>query len=391
MSLTAIRLTDAANTRSEDTGQPLASCQIEYPTASPFSADNRYILILEVSYFALYDVASRTRIKPLIFADASCEPRWSRFDPNVFYYHRGNALWRYDVAIAGATKLHTFEEYTSIGAKGESEIGEGSDSLVLAGDGRDIFTFQINTLTKGPARAEGWLDAIGLTPDGNVVLARNDGLFLYDASMNLLRQLTRANGHRHTARDTNGKAWLVWDNSNEPNPRAFAEHAIVAVDLETAEQRKLLDLGWEWATHATAPMGPLGWAIVGSYDNAQGGELIRVWLDGRPAEPLLRHGSNSSTYEGQPRPSVSRDGRWLSYNSNVGGRTDVYLVDLGWGLQPDVIITPQPPETNPESLGPIGPIPQPDGTELTYWPQTTPVPIKTKRKGLWARLLDLFR
>lgn len=187
------------------------------------------------------------------------------------------------------------------------------------------------------------------------------GIELFDADMVYMRQITRANGHRHTARQIDGKGVLVFDNSNEPNPRVFNEHAIVSIDLETAVQKKLLDLSWTMATHVTAGMGPVDHCWVGSYDGNGGGLLYRVWFDGRPPD-VLPHGSSASSYESQPRPSVSRDGRYLAFNSDKAGRVDVYLVDLG---------QVEPPVTTPN----------PDG--LDDWPDTLK---QGRRAGFWKRI-----
>lgn len=330
--MTTKRLTDAEHTLSADNGLPLASCQVEYPSASPFNCDNSLILVLEFSYFALYEVATLRRIGPLLHVNASSEPRWDLTDPNRFFYHAGNSLMEYFVATKLSRTVHVFNQYESISAKGESELGEDGESLVLAGSNHlqplELFVFNIDSLAVSQKLLLPSLDSAFLTPDRRVIVGKDDGIFLYDSDMQLLRQLTKANGHRRCARDQTGKPFLIWDNSNEPPPRSFDQHAIVKIDLETGEQTRLMDLGWEWATHITAPMGDFGWCIVTTYDNGLRGDLWRVWLDGRPAEHLLIHQSDSSSYEGQPRATVSRDGRWLAYNSNVAGRTDVYLVEL---------------------------------------------------------------
>ena len=93
--------------------------EAEYSTKSPFNADNSKILLLEFSYFSLYDGVTLQRIKALCcegtIVSALSEPLWSRTDPDVFYFHphNSNQLKMYNVATDVATVLHTFSEYTS--------------------------------------------------------------------------------------------------------------------------------------------------------------------------------------------------------------------------------------------------------------------------------------
>src|ERR1035437_7523474 len=91
---TITRISDAAHTISADSGKALPWVEAEYPTKSPFNADNSKILLIELSYFGLYDGVTLQRIKPLCcqgaIVSASSEPLWSRTDPNVFYFHPTN-------------------------------------------------------------------------------------------------------------------------------------------------------------------------------------------------------------------------------------------------------------------------------------------------------------
>jgi len=148
------RISDAANTISADSRLPSVFVETEYPTKSPFNADNSKILLIEFSYFGLYDGATLQRIKPLCcvgnIVAASSEPLWSRTDPNLFYFHPAgsNQLKAYNVTTDLAPAVHTFSEYGSISAQGESEMSYDGDHIVLAGDGHEIFVYTISTLTK---------------------------------------------------------------------------------------------------------------------------------------------------------------------------------------------------------------------------------------------------
>ena len=173
------RISNAASTLRADNGGLLPSVEAEYSTKSPFNADNSKILLMEFSYFALYDGVTLHRIK-ILPVSASSEPLWSRSDPNSFYYHpyNGNQIIKYTLGANGSpdssTVIHTFSEYSSISAKGESEMSYDGDHLVLVGDGHQAFVYTISTNSKGPvfeASGHGTLDSVYITPNNNVLMA----------------------------------------------------------------------------------------------------------------------------------------------------------------------------------------------------------------------------
>ena len=108
------RITNALSTPNLDAGGNLIFITDEYSTMNPFNLDNSKFLLIQQSYFALYD-GSGHFLKALPFEiNASSEPRWSRNDPNVLYYHTGNQLKQYNVSTSAASVVHTFSEYSAI-------------------------------------------------------------------------------------------------------------------------------------------------------------------------------------------------------------------------------------------------------------------------------------
>ena len=348
------RITDAASTIGAADGNPLPRIEVEYSTKSPFNTDSSKILLLEVSYFGLYDGITLQRIRPLCCGDlvvgATSEPVWSRTDSNVFYFHPvdSNQLRKYNIATDVQTVVHTFSEYISISSGGEAEISYDGDHLVLIGDNlltpgsREIFVYRISTDTKGPvfdATLTGGFDAVYITPDNNVLIAwlatgtgRFQGTELYDEDMNFLRQVANNNGHKDVTRDVDGSEILVQTNSADPTPIPNCQNGIVKIKLATAHQTCLLSLDWSLAVHISAGDQD-GWVYVSTYNNSTASspwfvytnELLRISLDGSVVRRLAHHRSDTTTYEGQPRISVSRDGRRFLFNSNMmGSTTDVY-------------------------------------------------------------------
>ncbi len=106
--------------------------ETEYATTSPFSIDNSWIILLHFGQFGLYTGQGNFVRMVTNEVCATCEPRWSRTDPNVFYYHTGNNLKSYNASSGATAVVHNFSEYSSIDGKGEMELSFDGDHLVFA-------------------------------------------------------------------------------------------------------------------------------------------------------------------------------------------------------------------------------------------------------------------
>ncbi|MBI4458672.1 MAG: hypothetical protein HY648_01270 [Acidobacteria bacterium] len=330
------RLTNALSTSNLDGGGNLIFITNEYSTMSGFNADNSRILLVHQSYFALYDGSGRF-LKSLPFEiNAQSEPRWSRSDPNILYYHFVNQLKQYNVTTGASSVVRIFGEYSSVSGKGESDISYDGNHLVLVGDDRYIFVYELSTNTKGPALDSGGrrFDSVYITPHNNVTVSwfqagtsRFTGIELFDRNMTFLRQLAHAGGHMDVALDTDGSEVLVWTNSNDPQPLANCQNGFVKIKLATGQQTCLLQLDWSLAVHIS---GAAGWVFVNTYapgDPNPGSsswvpytnEILQIKLDGTEVRRLLHHRSRPfNSYNYQPHVSVSRDGSRFLYSSNYG-------------------------------------------------------------------------
>lgn len=353
------RLSDARNTRDSSTGMILPYVRHEYATMSPFNSDNSRILIQHGSYFALYDGTGRF-IKDLPFEIGPLsEPRWSRSDPAVLYYHPfpGNQLRQYHVGTDVISVVHTFSEYSLISGLGESDISFDGDKLVLVGDNREIFVYTLSTDSKGAVldgTGLGGVDQLQLTPDNHVLVGwfaagrnRFNGIELYDLNMNFLRQVAPAIGHYDVTRDTNGEEVMFWANASDPSP--VCPNGIVKVRLSDAQQSCVLPLDGSLAHHVSAPDG--GWFFVTTFAPSDPqpllgswppytNEILQVKPDGSEVRRLVHHRSRPfDPWNWQPQAAVSRDGTRLLYNSNYGLQvilllagfpseyTDIYLIE----------------------------------------------------------------
>ena len=371
------RISSAASQRNAITGSPFSFITHEYSTMSPFNKDNSRILILHQSYFALYDAAGKY-VKDCPFeVHASSEPRWSRTDSNILYFISGNQLKQYNASTDAVSVVHSFNEYSTISGKGESDISLDGDHFVFAGDKRFVFLFQVSTKTKGSVMdtAGRGFDSIYVTPNNNVTVtwfqagtSRYTGIELFDGNMNFQRQVSRAGGHMDFARDVNGDEVLLLINAADPTP--IADNAIVKIRLSDGKQTALLSLDWNLAVHVSAPDNN-GWVFIETYAPGDPmptagwpvytNELLQIKLDGSEVRRLAHHRSRPfNSYNYGPRASASRDGSKLIYSSNYGlqsilGYTseysDVYMIsDLAGGdtgtTTPPTTVTPPAGTTN---------------------------------------------
>jgi len=377
---TVKRISNALGTPDADGGGRLTWITDEYSTMSPFNSDNSRILLVHQSYFGLYDGnGAYLRDLPLEIG-ASSEPRWSRKDNHTVYYIHGNQFKTYDISSGVLKTVHTFSEYSAISGMGESDISFDGDHFVFAGDGRYVFVYRISTDTKSPVFDTGGkaLDSIYITPNNNVILSwivsgtvRYTGQELFDASMNFLRQVGRADGHKDVTLDTNGDEVLVWTNSNDPQP--ICNNGIVKIRLADGRQTCLATFDWSLAVHISAPDNsgfvyvetyapsnpnpPSGWV---AYTN----ELLQIKLDGSQVLRLAHHRSRpyqTDTYNWQPKMSTSRDGSRVVYNSDydlqildgyAAEYSDVYLIVVGNSSTPAPLPAP-PPAATPTPAPPI--------------------------------------
>jgi hypothetical protein len=393
------RISNARASTNNADGGLLSFVTAEYSTMSPFNRDNTRLILQHQSYFGLYDGAGNY-LRDLPFAVyAASEPRWSRSDASTLYFVNGNTLKRMNVETGASAVVRAFPEYGSISGHGESDISFDGDHFVFAGDGRQIFVYQISTNIKGPVLDTGGrgFDSLYITPNNNVTVTwfepgvnRFQGIELFNRNMAFQRQVTHAGGHMDVTRDVDGSEVLLWINSADAIPIPNCENGIVKVRLSDAAQTCLVQYPWGQGVHVSATDGN-GWFILETYlpndpSPASGwttytNEIMQIRMDGGEVRRLLHHRSRPfETYYYTPRPSVSRDGTRLVYSSNYGLQailghpneyTDTYLVTLGASPTP----TPTPRPT-PTPLPSASPTPRPTPAPL---PTPTPPPAGSIR------------
>jgi hypothetical protein len=351
------RVSDARHQPNAAGSGPLAFVVHEYSTMSPFNQDDSRLLLQHQSYFALYDGAGRY-VRDLPFeVTPSSEPRWSRTDPDLLYYVSGNRLKSYHAGSGLVAVVHTFSEYAAVSGRGESDLCFDGQHLVLTGDGREVFVYDLALGSKGPVldTAGHGFDNVHIAPGDQVIVtwyqaggARYQGVELFDREMSFQRQLAPVAGHMDVGRDQGGQPILLWMNAADPQPPPACQNAVVKIRLADGQRTCLLSLDWSLAAHISAPDGG-PWFYVSTYaasdpDPLQGawraytGELLQVRLDGSEVRRLAHHRSRPfNDYWYTPRAAVDRDGRRLVFSSNyglpqilgyAGAYVDTYVIDL---------------------------------------------------------------
>ena len=329
------RITDALHTPDIANVGNLTWIENEYSAASPFNNDNSRLILVHQSYFGLYDGKGKFLGNLPLEINSSSEPRWARKDNRTLYYHRGNQLKTYNVSTTATNVVHTFGSYASISGKGQMDISLDGDHFVFVGNSRYVFVYTLSTDTEGPAfDTGGSFGVVYITPDNYVTiswlqagLSQNNGIELFDANMNFVRQLTHAAGHMHMGVDVGGEPVLIWTNSADPQPIPDCNNGIVKVRLKDGTQTCLLALDWSLAVHISAADNT--WAFVETYNPIDvipptgwfpyTNELLQIKLDGSEIRRLAHHRSRPlDSYVYEPKVTASRDGALIVYGSNFG-------------------------------------------------------------------------
>jgi hypothetical protein len=370
---TITRLTDSAHAPDNAKGSGfLNTIRPEYPTVCPWSLGFQWLILQHNSYFGLY-TGEGTYVSDLPFSiSASSEPRWSRSQPNVLYFHKpgGNQLLSYDVARGVTSILRTFSEYSAISGGGEMDTAGMGDFLVLAGDGKEAFVYNVAADTKSPVVPIGpsW-DSLYIAPDASRFTITETGVineYLTATGAALPPvPLCQSGSHMDVAALAGGQ-YLVRTNSNDRNPLAGFPNAIELVNLAGGAETGLLSLPWSLAVHVSASDAGLAavetYAAIGAGWDVFTNEILGISLDGSTTRRLAHHRSAVAGYASMPLTTVRRDGAFAVFGSNWGnasGAMDTYLLSLG---TPSTVGAPLPPTAVPvviskPTAAPVGAVP----------------------------------
>ena len=337
----------------------------EYATMSPFNRDSTRLLLHTCCQFFVTDPSGTVLVPPDVLAlPASAEPRWSRTDADVFYYHAGNEIRTFDVRTQVHSVVRTFERYASIDfCGGASELSEDGDHLAVCGDRTDVFVYRFSTGETFPARALPLNCGVQVTPDNHVLVDACDRVDLYDAAMTAARTVVPFGGHLNVGRDLDRSEILLIIASNDLAPAPGCEqNGVEKIRLSDGAKTCLMPLYWGESAHLA--VSDDGWVLVSNTDEtpytADPGDIFRgtaepppltppdvdaewgtffneitlVSVDGSRLRRLAHHRTRRlDHYWHQPRAAISRDGSYAVFDSNFGRNpireySDVYLLDV---------------------------------------------------------------
>lgn len=361
-----VRITDAKNTPDHaNGGRMIQQAAVEYSTVCPFNADNSRLLLVHGSYFVVYDgqgtyLHDGTDAQGRFVLNAASQPRWSRDNPDWLIYFDGAKMMQYHVPTRAASTYQQFAGYTRVDASGEGDVSPDGHRIALMGlrpgGAKDIFLYDLpNKVIHRPADA-GNADNVHATFSGEVIVNAPTGINLYDSSMRLQRDLTRAGGHADLGFDADGDPALYWVSAAEVRD-GVNTNSIYCIRLADGRRTQLLELSWDLAVHISATHVP-GLIYVSTYSGKPrptgkyANQILRI-ENGRVEALADHHSEPLNAYTYQPKVASSADGSKIVWMSNDGDPApeyaDVYLMDLG-ADKPDVpepgpiVVIPDVPE-----------------------------------------------
>ncbi len=341
----------------------------EYSTISPFNKDNSRILLAthQTGYYVV-DRAGNIIVNGASLGISNTgEPRWSITNPNLFYFHEGNQLKQYDLATQQKTVVGIFTQYSSITfGGGESDISDDGDYLIIIGNERYVGLYRFSTDRLGNTLDTlrlGGFDYFDVTADNNVIArwgaqgtGRYKGFELFDGNMQFLRQVATFGAHADRGRDLDGSEVLIVAAYSDLQPPPGCENnGVEKIRLADGHRTCLIGLDWSAEIHISVnSFGQNPWVLISTTDTHSGtanapanlspawqndwkvryNELILVKLDGSEKRRLAHHRTRTmDSYWFMPRATISRDGAYAIFDSNLGtqplaGYADSFLVHL---------------------------------------------------------------
>ena len=298
-------------------------------------------------------------------------PVWDASDGTAFYYTYGNGLYKatvHDHEIK-TLMLNRFSEYSGVTSPDAADLSEDGDHIALVGEKSDktmdVFVWGLNgrrktSIYKTTCTVNQWgientpqpgcVHKLLLTPNNLLAIdfsqdgtGPEQGVRLWDGK-NLLH-LQDGTNHIDTGYDLNNVAVFIEVGRNstlsgEANPCGSGWGLDVRQIHNLRSATCLLDRQPSW--HVSYRGGPTQpWAVLSFFDDRKNGpeffnndgrfrqpstanwllyedEIVLARIDGREIYRLAHARSRSAeNYSAQPHASISRDGKYVLFNSNM--------------------------------------------------------------------------
>ncbi|HYX68499.1 MAG TPA: hypothetical protein VE825_05165 [Terriglobales bacterium] len=343
-----------------------------YSTWSPLNAGDSLLLIAALNgAWRIIDTKAQTVIAPTAMpAMNNGHPVWDAANGSVFYYARGEALYRGTVngRSVDSAELHRFQEYQGVISPDAADLSQDGDHIALVGERADrrldIFVWSLRQQAKTSlytttcesagsiiaTQQPGCVHKLQLTADNllSIQFAQDgsgpeQGVRLWDG--HALVHWQDATNHYDTGEDFQGRPVFIAV-GNASTLAGLQNSCRSGWGLEVRRQDEvpsaacLLDHAPAWhVSYRGGPSQP--WAALSFFDTrAQGpeyfsqdarfeapssenwplyeDEIVLASVDGSAVYRLAQARSRSAeSYWSQPHAAISRDGRYVVFTSNM--------------------------------------------------------------------------
>jgi len=351
-----------------------------YSTITPFNADSsKVMLLLDNGSVVIVDIQGNVVVPVDNMPDMNTvNAPWDPSNPVVFYFTNSNRFLKGTISggTVTTTVLHTFTDYISVEAPDQEDLSDdGCKYWVVgtpSGGGLPVGilynlctdTVISQSLVVGVKdSATGW-HKIQIFPSGKMLMtwnsngpSRGQGLEIYDTDGTLYWHVFDSSAHADVGIDLQGREVLFHraGEARSLNACMNSHLGITVIDINAkAPVNCLIDEISPY--HISYRNSPKGWVLLSTFDQGTcpdyscfvlpsswqslwplyGEELLLVKVDGSAIYRLAHHRSRSAEgYAAQPHGVISRDGKYVLWDSNLGtsrtgnaNYTDVYLVKV---------------------------------------------------------------
>jgi len=342
-----------------------------YSQLQAFSPDSSHIIVIESG---TYTVKNRMTLATVLVLNDINAPRWHPNLSNtiVAYDSNGDTTLRvvYIDVVTGSTNVvytfpnlyerirgnQSFDELSHDGRwiAGMASTSDGDqmifsldlENLVLAAQLRlsDLYAINVNANFEP--------DWVGVSPLGNYLTIqwvpanpsqRLNGMEIFEITTgNFVQQLNPSHHHGDFGLDEDGSEIFISSVLASPEDNNLPAIVSYGLPLRNNDPQLILTVPWETLWHVSC-QGPKGRCVVsaGATGMNFNNEIFELYLDGS-VRRLTHHRSGMCGYWVQPRASVSKDGKFIVFDSDFQedgginscttqggfGGGDVFMIEL---------------------------------------------------------------
>ena len=355
-----------------------------YSTITPFSVDSsRLMLSLTNGSALIVDLNGHVAVPVAQMPSTnSADIPWDPTNPAVFYFTQGNGFFKATIsgATVATTSLHTFSGYASVIAPDQEDLSDDGCKYWLVGTPSGgglpvgiLYSLCTDTVVSQNLvvgvkdSATGW-HKIQIFPSGKMLMTWSNngpgaglGLEIYNTDGSLYWHVVDGSAHSDVGIDLQGREVLFQPvgAAMSLNACANAFTGISVIDINAKAPVNCLANALP-AYHISYRDSPKGWVLLSTFDQGTcpdyscfdttnpshlisnwqsiwplyGEELLLAKIDGSVLFRLAHHRSRSAEgYGAQPRAAISRDGKFVVWDSNFdisstgdANYADVYLM-----------------------------------------------------------------